>query len=144
MADSPNLDLPDFTDGQANPDTRLNEWKEVFDARQGVVRINMTSDADLNITATGSSPQQWQYGGFEITATGVTLTTGRNVILPSAGGDFRPLAYSLYNNTGDGQALTLKTATGSGIAVADGSAARIQIDADFNAYRVSADATATS
>lgn len=144
MADSANLDLPDFTDGQSSPDTTLNEWKEVLDARSGVLRINMTSDADLNITATGTKPQQWQYGGFEITATGVTLTTGRNVILPSAGGGFRPLQYSLYNNNGDGVNLTLKTATGSGIAVADGNSAIIQIDEDFNAYRVSSNATATS
>lgn len=144
MADSPNLDLADFTEGQANPDTRLNEWKEVFDARSGVIRINMTSDADLTITATGTVPQQWQYGGFEITATGVTLTTGRNVVLPSAGGGYRPLQYSFYNNNGDGVALTLKTATGTGIAVADGKTAFIQIDEDFNAYRLTADSTATS
>ena len=143
MADSTGLDLPDFSDGQNNPDTTLNEWKEVLDARHRVLRINMTSDADLTLTATGTKPQQWQYGGFEITATGVTLTTGRNVIVPSAGGAFRPLQYSFYNNNGDGVALTLKTATGTGIAVADARVAMIQIDEDFNAYRITGDSVAT-
>jgi hypothetical protein len=108
-----NLNLTEFVDGQDNPDVPINEGLNVFDAKVcEVLVIDFASDADLNITATGTKPQQWQYAGFEMTDTGTSLTTGRNVVLPNTEKAF----YSFHNNTA--QSLTLKTSGGTGITVA--------------------------
>lgn len=107
-----NLNLTEFTNGQANPDVTINEAMNVFDAMRELEVIDFASDANLSITATGSLPQQWQHGGFEMTDTGVVLTTGRDVLLPNT----EKGIYLFFNNTA--QTLTFKPSSGTGIAVA--------------------------
>jgi len=119
------LNLPEFTDGQDNPDTTINEALNVFDVKHNkVLTIDIGADADLSITASGSRPQQWQHAGFEITDTGANMSTGRNVVLPNN----EQGIFFFYNNTGGGHALTLTPATGSGIAVADTKRAILECD----------------
>lgn len=72
------------------------------------VTHNLASDADYNLTAT-----QETYGRIIITDTGVLLTTGRNIVCSTA-----VRAYFFQNSTA--QTLTLKTAAGTGVAVAAG------------------------
>jgi len=117
------LNLTEFVAGQDNPDTPINAGLNVFDVKHNkVLTIDVASDADLSITATGSVPQQWQHAGFHITDTGVALTTGRNVVLPNN----EQGIFHCFNDTA--QTLTFKPATGTGIAVAAAARAILECD----------------
>ena len=130
-----NLNLPEFADGQDNPDIPINTGLNVFDAKVcEILVIDIGADANLNITASGSAPQQWQNGGFEITDVGAAMTAARDIILPNLELGF----YVLYNNTGSTFTLTLIGATGTGIAVADGTRAILYCDGT-NVVRITPD-----
>lgn len=74
---------------------------------------NMASDADYTL-ATGSNEDEFLY--IEITDTGGNLTTGRNIVCPAENA-----LYVFYNNTGSpGFAMTIKTASGTGITAQSG------------------------
>jgi len=72
------------------------------------VTHNITIDTDYALTADQNS-----YGRVIVTDTGVILTTGRNIIV-----DVSERSFLFQNDTA--QALTVKTSTGTGIAVATG------------------------
>lgn len=113
MTTGSNISL--WTAGQSQPDVTVNEALNILDAFWRTLTHNMASDADYTLdTATGSAPFEWQYGVINITDTGVVLTTGRNIIVPT-GANFAK-TYFFVNNTA--QTLTVKTAAGTGIAVA--------------------------
>jgi hypothetical protein len=130
-----NLNLPEFADGQDNPDIPINIGLNVFDAKVcEMLVIDIGADADLNITATGSAPQQWQHAGFEITDGGSQMGAARDVILPNLELGF----YALFNNNGGAYVLTLIGPTGTGISVADGARALLYCDGT-NVVRITPD-----
>lgn len=100
----------------------------------GLLTHDMASDADYTLTTTGS-PEEWHYGTIEITDTGVVLTTGRNIIIP-ASREAYPRTFVFVNNTA--QTLTLKTASGTGIAVSTTKTAILRCDGT-DVVRVTAD-----
>ena len=96
----------------------------------GMHTHDMASDADYTLS-TSTDPQEWQYEVVKITDTGVVLTTGRNIIVPT-----NTKKYLFINGTA--QTLTLKTSGGSGIAVATVKNAILFCDGT-NVIRMSAD-----
>lgn len=88
-------------------------WK-LLNAR--VLTFNLTVDANYTLTA-----DQNLYGNLTITDTGVVLTAGRDIIVDAVGRFF------LFTNS-TAQTLTVKTAAGTGIAVAAGSSVVLVCD----------------
>lgn len=95
-----------------------------LDTRRAVVAA--MPDADYTLSA-------GEYHAFQIEFAG-TLTAGRNVILPTVASG----VWIVENATTGGFALTFKTAAGSGVAVAAGTAAIVRCDS-VNIVRASAD-----
>ena len=91
---------------------------------------NMTSNADYTLSVV-TTPEEWEYSTIKITDTGVVLTGAKNIIVP-----LNKKSYIFINTTA--QALTLKTSTGTGIAVAAGKTAILLCDGT-NVARVTAD-----
>lgn len=73
------------------------------------------SDADYTLTADESLGDSLAFTG--------TLTAGRNIVVPTV-----PEVYTVYNGTTGGFALTVKTAAGTGVAVATGVRALVECD----------------
>lgn len=94
--------------------------------RGGVVVHNVASDADVTLSADQNGADL-----VEVTDTGVLLTTGRNVVV-----DTRARLIAVRNSTA--QALTVKTAAGTGIAIAAGNGALLWGDGT-NVRRLTAD-----
>lgn len=88
--------------------------------------VDIGSDADLTLSVAANAAEM-----VEVTDTGVVLTAGRNVIC-----DTRARLIGFRNSTA--QALTLKTAAGTGIAVAAGTGALLWCDGT-NVRRLTAD-----
>jgi hypothetical protein len=86
------------------------------------------TDADTTLTTA-----QAQSGDIIVIDTG-TYTAGRNVILPTVKG----LQFTVFNNQGGAFAATFKTASGTGVAVAQTKTAIIRCDGT-NYVRVTAD-----
>jgi hypothetical protein len=122
MADTTNIEAPKWTASQNQPDVTMNSALDVIDttvAGQNIVDVG--SDADYTLVATGTRPQEWQYCVIEMTDTGVVLTGAINVIVPD-----NQRMYFVYNNTAE--TLTFKTAAGTGAAVLTTVRAIVQCD----------------
>lgn len=117
-----NLQLTEWTDGQTQPEVPVNESFNVIDSIiTATFTHEMASDADYTLGTTGSKPYEWQYSKIKITDSPVTLSGPVNIIVPALE---RP--YTFQNDTA--QTLTLKTPSGSGIAVEAGLTARLRCD----------------
>lgn len=88
-------------------------WK-LLNAR--ALTFNLTTDANYTLTA-----DQNLYKNITITDTGVVLTAGRDIIVDTVGRIF------LFTNS-TAQTLTVKTLSGTGVAVAAGASAALVCD----------------
>ena len=124
------LDLPEIDESQASKYLTHNQALAILDAYAGLLTHNMSSNADYTLSTAGI-PAEWQYGTVRITDTGVVLSAAKNIVAPG-----NAKAYVFVNATA--QTLTLKTPSGTGIAVATGKTAILRCDGT-NIVRVTAD-----
>jgi len=130
------LSIGEFTEGQNNPDTTINNALNTLDGAIVVPLVHdMASDADYTLATTGDYPREWHRLIIKITDTGTNLTTGRNIIVPN-----NVRAYAFINATA--QTLTLKRSAGTGTAVAASRWALLYCDGT-NVDRLTSDATIT-
>lgn len=95
-----------------------NEAFDVFDAALSLLPVTMT---DANYTLlTSTTPQEWQFGIIELTG---TLTATRNVIATT-----NMKEYTVRNATTGGHDIVFKTASGSGVTIANGVTAKVFCD----------------
>lgn len=98
----------------------------------GYLTINIPSDADYTLTTANGASDQARYAFLNFTSS--ALTTGRNIIIPAVSKE-----YGIVNNTS--YPLTIKTASGSGIAVPSGYRAKVICDSanvyDASSYHAS-------
>lgn len=135
MTTTTGLEITHLDENQDSPDITVNAAFDRFDvAIAGMLTHAVATDGDYTL-ATGSSPPEWVFPVVQVTDTGATLTAGRNIVVPS---NVKP--YMLVNETA--QILTLKTATGSGIAVAASRAAPVMCDGS-DVFRLGADSVLT-
>lgn len=124
MADTTFLQAPFLIQNQAQPHIPLNTTTGVEDAAiGGQVTINFATDANYSITASGATPQQWQYAVIRMTDTGPVLTNARDVIWPDK---TRRGSFVFVNSTA--QILTVKRTGQTGVAVAAGSTTILRDD----------------
>lgn len=126
MASTPGLAAPLWTASQNHPDVTVNSGTTVLDSCiAGQTVIDFPADADYTFVGGGAYPRSWQYAVIEMTDTGVPLTGPVNVIVLNP-----PRMYNFFNNTtgAGGQTLTVKRATGTGIAVPAGKRVILQND----------------
>lgn len=129
MTDTTNKEAPHWTASQNQPDVTHNTALDVFDASiAGMFTHDMTADANYTLLST-----EWQYKVIEITDTNPFLGAARDIILPN---DNAGIFY-FYNNTSTHD-LTLKSSTGTGVAVAATMRAILQCDGT-NVVRWTAD-----
>lgn len=114
-----NLDVPHLGQNVAQPEIPVNESMDIFDAAiAGQLNINIDSDASFTLDDTSLTyPQDWQYGILTIHNLGPSNTGVVDVIIP----DGKNNQYVLANDTGSGFDVQLKTASGTGVLVPDGS-----------------------
>lgn len=135
MTTTTGLEITHLDENQDSPDVTVNAAFDRIDvAIAGLLTHAVATDADYTL-ATGTSPPEWLFPVVQVTDTGATLTAGRNIVIPS-----NVKSYVLVNETA--QSLTLKTATGTGIAVAASRAARLQCDGT-DVFRITADSVLT-
>lgn len=113
------LEIPYLGQNVAQPEVPENEAKDIIDAAIcGQLTIDVNADTAYTLDDTSLTyPQEWQYGILIITNTGTANTGTVNVIVP----DGLKMKYVLVNDTGSTFAIQLKTTTGTGITVPDGS-----------------------
>lgn len=123
MALSPILKFTKWTASQSQPEVTVNAAMDVLDAAHDALVHDMASDADytLEYSVGGTEPYEWQQQVIVITDTGVVLTTGRNIIT-----QLYAKMYVFINRTA--QTMTLKTSTGTGIAIAADTMAYLRSD----------------
>ena len=132
MTDTTDLQITLLNANQSQPEVTVNDAIYELEAATASLLVHdMTADADYTLGTTGS-PQEWQYSTIEITDTGTVLTAARNIVCPN-----NRKQYVFVNSTA--QALTLKTAAGTGVSVAAGMTAILRCDGT-NVVRVTADA----
>jgi hypothetical protein len=96
--------------------TTNDNFSNVFEqAITGRGNPNFTSDANLTITLTNSVSSQIARNLYLNVTSSVSLTTTRELIVPTIN-----KTYVVENNTSGGQSITVKTAAGTGITVANG------------------------
>jgi len=96
--------------------TTNNNFSNVFEqAIVGRGNPNFTADATLTITFTDSVSNQIARNLYLNVTSSVSLTTTRELIVPTIN-----KTYVVENNTSGGQAITVKTAAGTGITVPNG------------------------
>lgn len=136
MAQTTSIKATLLESDQAQPEVTVNAALNLFDAAAGQLLSHaVATDGDYTL-ATGTDPPEWVFGTVEVTDTGGTLTGAANVFCPA-----HEKAYRFVNRTA--QALTLRTATGSGgIAVAAARAAVLQCDGAV-VFRITADSPTT-
>lgn len=93
----------------------------------GYQSVSMT-DTDYTLTSLNGSVDQARNAVIEMTSS-VSLTTARNVIIPSA-----EKVYVVKNSTTGGQAIVVKTASGTGISVPNGESVFVYCNAT-NVYQ---------
>lgn len=128
MTTTPNLLVTEIDVSQSQKEATANAAFVVFDAALSEFTKTMT-DADYTLS-TSTTPQEWQYGILNFSG---TLTANRNIVCP-----VNKKGYILVNNTTGGFSLTLKTPSGTGIAVANGKTAILRTDGT-NVVRITAD-----
>lgn len=134
------LSIGEFTEGQNNPDTTINNALNTLDGAVCVPLVHdmgasSPGDTDYTLATTGDYPREWQRLIIKITDTGTILTAGRNIIVPD-----NVRAYLFINATA--QTLTLKRSAGTGTAVAASRWALLYCDGT-NVDRLTSDATIT-
>lgn len=136
MTNTTNLDIEHLPAGANQPEVFVNEGLDKLDtAVAGLLTHAVATDGDYTL-ATGTSPPEWLYNVVQVTDTGGTLSTGRNIIVPA-----REKQYWLRNDTA--QTLKIKTATGLGVPIATNKVAGVQCDGT-NIFRLTADQTPQS
>ena len=95
--------------------TNVNLGTAIEEAIVGRATANFSADSDLTISLTNSNSTQVARNYILNVTSGVTLTTTRNLIVPSIN---KP--YIIENNTTGGQSITVKTAAGTGVLVPNG------------------------
>ena len=107
------FNLQEMTQSQSDKYVTHNtENRRIAAAVAGSTTLNFSSDANMTINSSDADgTESWRYQTLVITDSGVVLTTGRDVILPSKGG-----LHFVINKTA--QTLTFKTSGGTGVAVA--------------------------
>lgn len=119
MATTPNIEAPLLDQNVAQPEIPHNEALAVIDATIAA-ELNLDLNADTGHTLDDTSltyPQEWQNGIIIVTNTGTANTGVVDVVVP----DGKRMKYVLVNDSGSGFDVQLKTATGVGISVPDGS-----------------------
>lgn len=113
-----NLGITYVTASQYQKEVTMNAALDSVDkAIAGRQTINFASNADYTL-----STAQALHAIIEMTDTGALLTTGRNVIVPTANKQWQ-----FYNGTA--RTLTVKTTAGTGVAVAPGERALLYCNA---------------
>jgi len=103
--------------------TNTNLGTALEEAIVGYATANFTSDADLTLTLTDSNASQTARN-FVLNATSSgSLTATRNLIVPTI-----EKPYVVFNNTTGSQAITVKTAAGTGITIPNGKKALLITD----------------
>ena len=129
MADTTNKEAALWTASQNQPDVTVNSGLSTLDdSIAGVFTHDMTSDANYSLLAA-----EWKYKVIVITDTNPFLGAARDIVLPND----NPGIYYFYNNTST-HALSLLSATGTGIPVAATKRAILQCDGT-NVVRWTAD-----
>lgn len=96
--------------------TNTNLGTAIEEAIVGYATANFTTDADLTISLTDSNASQTARNLVLNVTSGVSLTATRNLIVPTI-----EKPYYIFNNTTGGQSILVKTSTGTGITVPNGS-----------------------
>ena len=138
------LNIGEFTEGQDNPDTTINNALNILDGACVVplvhdVGVESPVDADYTLATTGDYPREYQHFIIQITDTGTLLSAvspAKSIIVPSS----YTRAYLFINSTA--QELTFKATTGTGIIVAATRWALLYYDGS-NMTRLTSDATIT-
>jgi hypothetical protein len=128
MTATANIGMEKVDDDASQAGITTNEALDVIDAALALKLVTLT-DANYTLGVSGI-PAEWQYGGFKFSG---PLTAGRNVVVP-----LNKKQYTIVNTTG--QTLTVKTAAGTGIAVATAKAAIVACDGT-NVIRITPDTT---
>lgn len=123
------FNLAEMTQAQADKYVTHNtENRRIAAAVAGSITLDFASDADMTINASDTDgTESWRYLTLVITDTGVVLSVGRNVVLPSKGG-----LHFVINRTA--QTLTFKTSGGSGVAVTTSTNKLIIYNSDSDDY----------
>ena len=111
MSATTNLKLPYIGPKQADKDITYNIAINKLDKLiGGALTVNFTADSDITLSESAND-----YLVLKFTDTGSYLTTNRSIIVP----DINRL-HLIWNNTGTGTYLTIKTSAGTGINIGDG------------------------
>ena len=136
MTETTNFKITHLDQNQNQPHVTVNASMDSFDRIGGGIFTHaVATDGDYTL-ATGSTPPEWHFNVIQITDTGATLSTGRNIIVPP-----QSKQYWFRNDTA--QTLKIKTATGLGVPVATNKVAGVQCDGT-DVFRLSADQTPQS
>ena len=112
-----NLGLEKQTDGE-NSSTWGQKVNVAFDLLEDAISdigaISMTSDANKTLTTTDGAADEARSAVLEFTST-LSLTATRSIIVPTSG-----KIYIVKNGTTGSQSLTITTASGTGVTVANG------------------------
>ncbi len=119
-----NLNVPYLEQNVAQPEIPENEAKDIIDAAIcGILSIIMTIDTDYNLDDTGIVlPQEWQYGILVVNPISHTIVT--NINIP----DGKVMKYIIANDSGSGLDVNIKTVSGTGVSVPDGSVYQVFSD----------------
>lgn len=113
---SPNLSAPHVSSSQAQKEVTINEAVDVLDkAIAGTLTKSVAGGSNVTLTTTEA-----QHAVLKLTG---VLTANIQVIVPS-----KSKQWSVYNSTSGSYTLTVKTASGSGVAVAQGSSVPLYCD----------------
>jgi hypothetical protein len=110
-----NLGITKPQTGQAQPQVTIATGFDQFDAAIAGRQTKSVSTADVTLTTTEARNKILEFTG--------TLTGNRNVIVPTL-----PRTYLVYNGTSGAFSLTVKTASGTGVAITQGNRVWIYCD----------------
>jgi hypothetical protein len=123
------LGITKIDGGQNQGGVTANGAIDILDAAAGGLLIKALADANYTLSTLGA-PAEWHYAALKFTG---TLSTGRNIVVPN-----NKKQYAVINASG--QTLTVKTAAGTGTAIANGKAAIVACDGT-NVVRITPDTT---
>lgn len=103
--------------------TNTNLGTAIEEAITGMATANFTADSDLTITLTDSNASQVARNLVLNVTSGVSLTATRNLIVPTI-----EKAYYVFNNTTNGQSITVKTLAGAGVTIPNGGKSVVYVD----------------
>ncbi len=94
--------------------TNTNLGTLIDEAIAGVSAVNFGTDANVTLTANNGATDEARRAVLECTSSG-SLTATRDVIVPAA-----TKLWLVYNSTSGGQSIRVKTASGTGVTIANG------------------------